>query len=149
MQFGEIGKTVLEGADDEDLVRRLFTEDHVAVEMCATGFRYEGIEDVINKEFGRWSAAFPDLAIEAINVATVGNLEFVEAIGTGTHEGDFEIGDMLAPTGRSIYVPFVSVYTIEDGRATHSKHYWDDALIMSQLGVLNIQDNKVAGARPR
>jgi predicted ester cyclase len=141
-RFGEIGSTVLENAHDEALVRRLFTEDHVALETCATGYRYEGIEEVVHREFGRWTAAFPDLAIEVLDVAASGELEMVEAIGTGTHEGLFDIGRQLEPTGRSINLPFVSVYRIKDGRATHSRHYWDDAVIMNQLGVLEL-------ARPR
>jgi predicted ester cyclase len=142
-QFGEIGSTVLENAHDEELVRRLFTEDHVAIETCATGYRYEGIEEVIHREFGRWVAAFPDLAVAVTNVSASGDLEMVEAIGTGTHQGLFDLGGDLEPTGLSMNLPFVSVYRIEDGRATHSRHYWDDAVIMNQLGVLELKRSRV------
>jgi ketosteroid isomerase-like protein len=142
-QFGEIGRTVLENADDEELVRRLFTSDHIAIETCATGYRYEGIEDVVHREFGRWTTAFPDLAIEVQHVATSGDLEMVEAIGTGTHQGLFDLGQELEPTGRSMHLPFVSVYRIRDGRASHSRHYWDDAVIMNQLGVLELKRPRI------
>jgi hypothetical protein len=138
-KFGEIGKTVLETADDEELVRRLFTEDHVAVETCATGYRYEGIEQVWSWEFGRWVRGFPDMGIEVRNVATVDDLEIVEAWGWGTHTGPFDLGQHLEPTGKRFEIPFCSIYKIKDGRATHSTHFWDDALIMSQLGVLDLQ----------
>ena len=138
MDFGEIGKTALEQASDFDLVRKLFTEDHVATEVCATGFQYNGIEDVLGREFTRWMTGFPDLNIVVKRVVAADGVEAVEAICTGTHEGEFELGQVLQPTGRKIDFPFVSLYEIENGRAKTSRHYWDDALIMNQLGVLDL-----------
>lgn len=138
MRFGEIGATALEQASDFELVRRLFTEDHVAAEMCATGFRYEGIEEVLGREFTRWMTGFPDLGIKVKRVVAADGIEVVEAICTGTHDGKFELGRELDPTGRKIDFPFVSMYEIDGDRAKSSRHYWDDAMIMNQLGVLDL-----------
>jgi ketosteroid isomerase-like protein len=126
---------------DRESLMDLVTDDHVAVEYTCAGERYEGRDAIWDDEFSRWLGAFPDLDIQIHNVSRSDTIEFVEGVAFGTHTGPGPYkanGKPLEPTGRKIELPFVSIYTIRDGKASGTRHYWDDALIMQQLGVLDL-----------
>lgn len=93
---------------------------------------------------GHWPA---DTAIRQIS-RTVGQGRVVdEVIVSFTH--DIEMPAILpgiAPTGRSVSVPFVVVMGIVDGRVTYEHIYWDQASLLVQVGRLDPASLPVTGA---
>lgn len=77
-------------------------------------------------------SAFPDLnnTIES----QISEREIVVTRGTtrGTHQGSF---GQLAPTGKSVAVPWVIITRIQDGRIVEDWEIYDDLDMMTQLGM--------------
>lgn len=133
-----VGIRMLTGARDYEGLAELITEDHLATEFTLGGERYQGLEDAWNVEFVRWLTAFPDLDIQVTNAISTDTIEFAEGVCYGTHlgQGPYEIdGKKIEPTGKTMKLPFASVYDIRDGKASRVRHYWDDGLLLRQLGI--------------
>jgi len=88
--------------------------------------------DALPKYVARLHGAFPDLhnTIEA-QVAEIGT---VVTLGTthGTHLKP--LGD-IPPTGRTMAVPWVMVTRFHEGRVVEDREYYDELLLLQQLGV--------------
>ena len=80
-----------------------------------------------------FATAFPDGRIDLRQIHTAGDTVIVEFTGSGTHSGDL-MG--IAPTGRRISIPVITVLTVRGGRIVSEREYMDMAHMMRQLGVM-------------
>ena len=80
-----------------------------------------------------FATAFPDGRIDLREIHTAGDTAIVEFTGSGTHSGDL-MG--IAPTGRRISIPVITVLTVRGGRIVSEREYMDMAHMMRQLGVM-------------
>ena len=77
--------------------------------------------------------AFPDGRIDVREIHTAGDTAIVEFTGSGTHRGDL-MG--IAPTGRRLSIPVITVLTVRGGKIVSEREYMDMAHLMRQLGVM-------------
>ena len=80
-----------------------------------------------------FATAFPDGRIDLGQIHTAGDTAVVEFTGHGTHSGDL-MG--IAPTGRQISIPVITVLTVRGGKIVSEREYMDMAHVMRQLGVI-------------
>ena len=81
-----------------------------------------------------YRTAFPDdMTMDVQHLHSAGDTVIVEFIGKGTHRGDLA---GIAPTGRKIEVPIVTVLGIRDGKVHTEREYFDSGYMMQQLGVV-------------
>jgi len=80
-----------------------------------------------------FATAFPDGRIDLRQIHTAGDTAIVEFTGSGTHSGDL-MG--IAPTGRRISIPVITVLTVRGGKIVSEREYMDMAHVMRQLGVI-------------
>lgn len=76
--------------------------------------------------------AFPDMQMEMKNVLVSGNFVVSEFIAHATHKGEF---NGIMPTGRTITIPVCNIVEIREGKIYADHDYYDNALMMQQLGV--------------
>jgi len=76
--------------------------------------------------------AFSDMKMDIQHLHAAGNTVILEFVGRGKHSGDL-MG--IAPTGRKIAQPVVSVLETRDGKIYAEREYFDSAYMMQQLGV--------------
>lgn len=79
---------------------------------------------------------------------TVGDNRLVEEfIVSFTHEVTMDyILPGVAPTGKHVTVPHVVVVTFEGDKIAHEHIYWDQASVLVQVGLLDLDGIPVAGA---
>lgn len=78
---------------------------------------------------------FPGYAVIADEMTAEDNKVVVKARFKGKHEGDF---NGIAPTHRTIEIPFAISYEIEDEKIVHHWMIIDRMAMMEQLGVMNM-----------
>ena len=78
---------------------------------------------------------FPGYEVIADEIIAEGNKVVVKARFKGTHEGDF---NGIAPTHRTIEVPFAISYEIENEKIVHHWMIIDRMAMMEQLGAMNV-----------
>ena len=83
-----------------------------------------------------FNEAFPDNRLETIAIHSDDRGGVHEGRGIGTHTGTLRgpAGE-IAATGRSADVPFTGVYEFQEGKITSFHLYFDQAELLSQLGV--------------
>jgi len=110
----------------EDFVGHFPPSSHLPVRRGRAGAR-EGIR--------RARAAFPDWheAVEAM--VTEGNTVVTRYTSTGTHLGEFRGLPGLAPTGRAIAVPEISIYRVASGKVAEQWCLLDELGRLQQLGA--------------
>ena len=81
-----------------------------------------------------YRGAFPDdLKVDIQRIHSAGDTAIVEFIGKGTHRGDLA---GIAPTGRRVEIPIVTVLEIRDGKVHTEREYFDNAYMLQQLGLM-------------
>jgi len=110
----------------EDFVGHFPPSSHLPDRRGREGAR-EGIR--------RAKIAFPDWheAVEAM--VTEGNLVATRYTSTGTHLGEFRGLPGLAPTGRKITVPEISIYRVAGGKVAEQWCLLDELGRLQQLGA--------------
>ena len=80
-----------------------------------------------------YRTAFPDdMALDIQHIHSAGDTAIVEFIGKGTHKGELA---GIAPTGRRMELPVVTILEIRDGKVHTEREYFDSGYMMQQLGV--------------
>ncbi len=93
--------------------------------------------ELVEKFYGIWQDAFPDCGVDPIVIAEGGEDGFLEAVFNGTHSGELNApSGTIAPTGRSVSVPFVVTQKARGGKFTSFHLYFDQLELMSQLGLM-------------
>jgi len=110
-----------------DLIDEIYSEDfacHFIDGLESTG--REAMRDFISghrESFPDWSETVMDMVAEGDRVVS-------RYQSTGTHEGDFQ---GIAPTGRKVSIPEVSIYRLEQGRIVEQWGFPDGVGLVSQL----------------
>ncbi len=125
--------------DDLNGVAQVFSENSVFTVM-PTGEVLRGRQAILGY-IGNFKTAFPDMKIDINRQIACGDQVVTEFVGKGTHTGMFKtpMGD-LAPTKRKVEVPVCEVTQIRNGQVQETRQYLDTALLMSQLGVINLAE---------
>jgi predicted ester cyclase len=83
-----------------------------------------------------YNDAFPDNRLDIIAIHADDRGGVHEGRATGTHTGTLRgPGGEIAPTGRTATVDFCGVYEFEEGKITSYHLYFDQAEMLSQLGI--------------
>jgi steroid delta-isomerase-like uncharacterized protein len=81
-----------------------------------------------------YRTAFPDdMSLDLKKIHSAGDTAIVEFTGKGTHKGDLA---GIAPTGRRIEMPIVTVLEMRDGKVHTEREYFDNAHLLQQLGLM-------------
>ncbi|MBC8004505.1 MAG: ester cyclase [Verrucomicrobia bacterium] len=96
------------------------------------GQRMEGPEAGIAR-YEMLTSAFPDLHMDIRNMFVDGNTIVSEFINHGTHQGEM---NGIEPTYHPIALPSCNIIEIRDGKIYADRDYYDNALMMHQLGVV-------------
>jgi steroid delta-isomerase-like uncharacterized protein len=110
----------------EDFVGHFPPSSHLPDRRGRDGAR-EGIR--------RAKTAFPDWHEAVETMVTEGNLVVTRYTSTGTHRGEFRGLPGLAPTGRKITVPEMSIYRVARGRVAEQWCLLDELGRLQQLGA--------------
>lgn len=118
---------------DADAVLALVTDD---IDFLTAGTPLSGAEQIAGFTSG-YSTAFPDMDFVIRRWIEDGDAAVAEGSFTGTHTGPMQspMGE-IPPTGRSIDLPFTTVFEARDGRLSAHRAYWDNAAFMTQLGLM-------------
>lgn len=104
----------------------------VAVDFEGALEKYVADEGLI--EHGRFfQVAFPGYRIEPIDTVVEGNKLVLHATFHGTHSGP---GMPLEPTGKTVAVPFMMIYTIEAEQIVDHQFMTNEMELLRQLGAL-------------
>ena len=115
-----------------DAAGEVMAEDITVYHPSAPGGSLHGLEPV-KQLFMAFRAGFPDLTIISEDVIAEDDRVAVRWRGVGTNTGEF-FG--APPTGKTIDVGAVSIFTIHDGKIVED-HISEDTLgMLKQLGVI-------------
>src|SRR5262245_14244769 len=118
-------------AGDVDAFGELVADDFVEHDQTP-GF--EPTKDGVKQLFRMYTAAFPDLRMEAEDVLVSGDKVVARVRGTGTHQGEF-MG--MPATGKSVDVQLIDIIRFGDDGLAHEHWGVFDALaLMQQLGAI-------------
>jgi steroid delta-isomerase-like uncharacterized protein len=105
-------------------------------------FRDVGAGDVMHSReewrtfCGVFVTAFPDLTQDVQLLVDADEYAFAEVVARGTHTGPLATPEgEIAPTGRTIEVPFCIVMRARDGLLVEGREYYDAATLLRQLGL--------------
>ena len=90
-------------------------------------------EEAMKQHVAFFEAAFPHYELLADDLIAEGDKVAVCARFRGVHQGDL-IG--IAPTGKTVALPFIIVYQITDGKIASHTMAIDQMDLMKQLGVM-------------
>jgi steroid delta-isomerase-like uncharacterized protein len=118
---------------DVAAVQSLLAEE---VDFQAAGMRLTEPEQIAGF-VGAYTTGFPDMDFTVDVWVEEGDTAVAEGRFTGTHTGPMSspMGEIPA-TGRSIDLPFTTVFQVEGGKLTAHRAYWDNTSMMTQLGLM-------------
>jgi predicted ester cyclase len=121
-------------ARDLETIRALLDEN---IRMERPDELAVGVEQVLTMLEGDF-VAFPDLAMTRELTLAQGATVFSEYRLAGTHTGTLVLpdGTEIGATGRRMSVRGSSVDEWVDGRLVASRHYWDNLVVYTQLGLI-------------
>ena len=90
-------------------------------------------EEAMKQHVAFFEAAFPHYELFADQMIAEGDQVCVCARFRGTHNGDLM---SIAPTGKTVTLPFIIVYKITDGKIAGHTMAIDQMDLMKQLGVV-------------
>ena len=118
-------------AGDIDGFGDLVAEDFVEHEQTPG---IEPTKEGVKQLFRMYTAAFPDLRMEAQDVLASGDKVVARVRATGTHQAEF-MG--IAATGKSVDVELIDIIRFGDDGLAHEHWGVSDALgMMQQLGAI-------------
>jgi steroid delta-isomerase-like uncharacterized protein len=94
--------------------------------------------DAIVEWFRRFAEAIPDARYEALHAHEAGNTAIDEGFFMGTNTGPLQMpdGETIPATGKQIRVRGCDVATVENGRITSHRFYFDQMEFLTQLGLV-------------
>jgi steroid delta-isomerase-like uncharacterized protein len=118
---------------DTDAVLGMISDD---IDFLAAGVPASGAAEVAGFVSG-YRQAFPDMDFVIREWVEQGDTAVAEGSYTGTHTGPMQspMGE-IPPTGRSIDLPFTTVFAARDGKLAAHRAYWDNVTFMTQLGLM-------------
>lgn len=119
---------------DYAAVERLYAPDAVAVTPDQGELKGAGAAIEYTKQF---IEAFPDVKYEPEFKHESGNTAIDEGWIVGTNSGPLPLpsGDTLPATGKRIRVRSADIATVENGRVTSHRFYFDQMEFLGQLGL--------------
>ena len=95
--------------------------------------------DEIKEGLGGWKKAMPDAKATIRNALASGNTVVLELTWEGTQTGPLETPDGTIPaSGKRQVTPATWVFDFEGDRIKESRHYFDMATILSQIGAMPV-----------
>ena len=93
--------------------------------------------DAITAYFNQFIQGFPDASWESLSKLEAGNTAIDEDYFIGTHTGPLETptGETIPPTGKEVRLRECDVATVENGRITSHRFYFDQMEFLEQLGL--------------
>ena len=83
-----------------------------------------------------WATAYPDSKVEITSIAAGDEYAAVEYIGRGTNTGSFKTPEATIPaTGKKVDIKICQVFRFKNGKVTETRHYFDSATLLRQLGL--------------
>ena len=116
---------------DIEAMTALYAPDYEGTNVGQAS-RQRGPEDA-GRAMARYLRAFPDLQITPEAVIVQGDRLALVWIAQGTHRGRFM---NIPPTGRSVEVSGVSVFTVECGKIRSAQVIWDVAGLLRTIRLL-------------
>ncbi|MDP9343499.1 MAG: ester cyclase [Actinomycetota bacterium] len=118
---------------DVDAIAAMLTDD---VDFYTPAGSVRGPQEAAALLHG-FAVAMPDAGFNIRQWIEEGNSAAAEGSYTGTHTGPLAgpMGEVPA-TGRSVDVPFTTVFEVRDGKISAHRAYWDNATFMMQLGLM-------------
>ncbi len=121
-------------AADWERLRATLTPDSVYDEV-ATQRRLQGADEII-EAFKGWKQAMPDAKGTVTNAVASGNTVTQEITWEGTQTGPLVgPGGTIPPSGKRQVTRAAWIATIEGGKITESRHYFDMMALLQQLGA--------------
>ena len=88
------------------------------------------------EEWRAFCRVFVDLTQDVRLLVDAGEYAFAEVVARGTHTGPLVIPEgEIAPTGRTIELPFCVVMRARNGLLVEGREYYDAATLLGQLGL--------------
>lgn len=118
--------------EDQETLKRLYAANATA-ETPDQG-TVSGPE-AIAAWFEQFATAFPDASWESTHKHESGNVAIDEGYVVGTHTGPLPMpgGESVPATGRSVRVRGCDAATVENGRVTSHRFYFDQMELLEQL----------------
>lgn len=123
---------VMSGKTDE--IANLYTDD--ATIMTPDVGEISG-RDAIAAYFSEFVQGFSDVSWEPLSKFESGNTAIDEGYFLGTHTGPLEgpSGETIQPTGKRVRLRECDVATVESGRITSHRFYFDMMQFLDQVGL--------------
>lgn len=86
--------------------------------------------------FSRFVRGFPDLQVDDEDMVAGGDQVAVRWTARGTHLGMFQ---SIAPTGREVTMPGISIFQIAGGKIAQNWVVLDELGLLEQLGVILVR----------
>ena len=125
-------EAVMRGQVDE--LPNLYADDATLVTPDAGEIRGR---EAIAEYFATFSRAFPDASWEALSQLEVGDTAMDEGWFIGTHTAPLATptGETIPATGKRVRLRECDVATVENGRITSHRFYFDQMEFLEQLGL--------------
>ncbi len=120
-------------AENKDLVARYFAALSGKAKTAAVVAEFSDSPE-LKQHIEGFEAAFPKYELFADEMIAEGDKVVVCARFRGTHNGDL-MG--IAPTGKTVTLPFMAVYQVAEGKITSFNLVFDQMDLMKQLGVVS------------
>ena len=93
--------------------------------------------DAIVAHFNQLTQGFPDAGFESVSKLEAGNTAIDEGYFLGTHTGPLETptGETIPATGKRVRLRECDIATVENGRITSHRFYFDQTEFLEQLGL--------------
>lgn len=118
-----------------ELAEELIAANCVTHQLCASEAP-EGAPrspESVRREVAGWVAGFPDLTLALEQLVAAGDLVVARCTMSATHTGPW-MG--IAPTGKRINVPIVSLHRVADGRIVEDWVLVGSLALFQQLGLV-------------
>jgi steroid delta-isomerase-like uncharacterized protein len=118
---------------DTQAIAALLTDD---VDFYSPGGQVDGPQEVA-QFVGAFATAVLDSEFDIRIWVESGSTAVAEGTYRGTHTGPMMTPQGEIPaTGKSIDLPFVTVFEARDGKISAHRAYWDNATFSMQLGLM-------------